>query len=434
MQRNKIQTSQPDQLYSRYLICKNFEALKEIAAHDLSGLPIENALLVDNFVMKFLRQILDSHPNSYRHAREWGDSYSNEEDYYRAHPDAEKTKKCTPAFSYFDGIRNPTAAELRERVVDKDGITKLLLEAGVAIEEIARVVARWEYCGDNAFQEMYRLRPLWGVFLAVRNITQRTVTLESIDGTFGGQTFKDFRPFDECKNEKATKLRLPKSPLAPDMTALIPIAIVLAPLHHIPEEDSGYMSLQELTIMRTQELKHIRFPKSTEGAFRVWGPRIRPKRVNLLLSGQLEYQQVHELDLQNLYTLDRFWEVGSCPHLFFVHETIGKVFYAGELFAQSPNILSENQIQVPTGISTVVIAELESEKTYLKSITYLGKALLKDNVLSKGETVVLKVRSKCILRFSGFYLPEISADKLQRNPWFRNELVGNFLATLQLTA
>ncbi len=50
--------SEPDRLYCRYLLCRDMEILKELAALDLTRIPVEQGLLVRNSVFDFWREIL----------------------------------------------------------------------------------------------------------------------------------------------------------------------------------------------------------------------------------------------------------------------------------------------------------------------------------------------------------------------------------------
>ncbi|NWF91435.1 MAG: HNH endonuclease [Syntrophaceae bacterium] len=262
--------SEPDHFYCRYLICKDFEILKEIADRNLSRLPIRDTVLVENATLGFLKHVLNAHNEKYRRAHEWGVGYSDEKAYLLAHPDAVKIDKKVPGFAYYDMIRTPSYNELRERVVEKDGITRLLLSEGVSSEEIARALAFWDYCGGTTFQEEYRLRPLWGAFLAATNIMEAPIVIESLEGFTSGMKLGNLRSFTSSEEFSESEWRLPASPLSPGMTAIIPVATVLAPLHHVPEH-AEFTSSRDLDNGEIQEFKHVQFePESINSPL---GPR-----------------------------------------------------------------------------------------------------------------------------------------------------------------
>jgi hypothetical protein len=94
--------SEPDHFYCRYLICKDFEILKEIIDHNLSRLPIRDTVLVENATLGFLKKVVNAHNKKYRRAHEWGVSYSDEKAYLLAHPDTVKIEKKIPEFAYYE--------------------------------------------------------------------------------------------------------------------------------------------------------------------------------------------------------------------------------------------------------------------------------------------------------------------------------------------
>ena len=71
----------PDVLYCRYLLCKSFEAIREITLGDLSNVPATQPLLVTNSIRAFQKKIIDAHPVSYRHDKEWGEHFPDREAY-----------------------------------------------------------------------------------------------------------------------------------------------------------------------------------------------------------------------------------------------------------------------------------------------------------------------------------------------------------------
>lgn len=421
--------SEPDYLYCRYLICKNWGILREITAGDLSKFPLKNPVLVNNSVLAFLRKVTAVHRESYRHAREWGESYRDENAYKEAYPDAVKVDKGLSGFPYFELVRTPSKSEVKKRIANLDGVTRLLLQAGIPIGEIATAMGYWEVCGEPCFQEVYRLRPVWGVFLAVTNISDRVIRLTSVEGNVWGKDIRDYRGFMEKKHEVVSEVTLPVSPLAQDMTVLIPIGTVLAPLNYIPEEVASSSSEAEgLENGSYQVLSHVYYSEDCVQEFHAWGPLIRPKRIKIEISSLPFYQELHELDLQNLYTIDRFWAAGCCPHLFFVHYPARRISYASELFTRKPGKLSYNNIEIPKDVNKIVIAELEQERTTVKCVSSQGKLLLEKFELVKDQTLELQVYSNSLVRISGFYVPSQKLKRSLMDPWGRNCLIGNFIA------
>jgi hypothetical protein len=424
--------SEPDHFYCRYLICKDFEILNEIIDRNLSRLPIRNTVLVENAALGFLRNILNAHNEKYRRAHEWGVGYSDEKAYHLAHPDAVKIEKKTPEFAYYDMIRTPSYNELREKVAQTDGITRLLLSEGVSSEEIARALAFWDYCGKTTFQEEYRLRPLWGVFLAVTNLTPKPVVIESVEGFISGTNLGNFRSFTSNEELSESEWRLPASPLSTGMTAFIPIATVLAPLHHVPEH-TEFTSTRDLDNGKIQEFKHVQFQSESTNEFRLWGPAIHPRCIRLHINQSPQHQNLHQLDLSSLYTIDRYWEMGSCPHLFFYNPINHELMYGRKLFGSGSYVQVTEQIETPKGFHVVIIAELEDEICHLDRILQENVIVAKDVILRKCDSYSISVSENSSLCITGRYVPTSRSDKMSLGHWGRNELVSNFLAAYKAT-
>ena len=94
------------------------------------------------------------------------------------------------------------------------------------------------------------------------------------------------------------------------------------------------------------------------------GPAAWPTRVSLRGGQQRE---LHEFDMDRLYVIDRAWECGSCPFLFF--GTIsGRKFYASQLFGSAEGTLQLDSVTIPEDVDRLYIVELEDEVTWLASI------------------------------------------------------------------
>ena len=136
-------------------------------------------------------------------------------------------------------------------------------------------------------------------------------------------------------------------------------------------------------------------------------------------------QKIHEFDLTNLYTIDRFWECGSCPHLFL--NTINGKKYWGELFADEPNRVQTVDINIPEGVNGCTIVELEDEVSYISEIILNDNLLFSKIILRKDEQLSFPVKAGDSLRLSGFYEPICTSTNSVLNPWIKNEIVKEFM-------
>ncbi len=73
-------------LHTRYLVCKSFDIIGEIASGDSARIPVSQPHLVRSQAGDFLRDVVDRHPIEYRNDQEWGDHFATVADYQKAHP------------------------------------------------------------------------------------------------------------------------------------------------------------------------------------------------------------------------------------------------------------------------------------------------------------------------------------------------------------
>lgn len=125
-------------------------------------------------------------------------------------------------------------------------------------------------------------------------------------------------------------------------------------------------------------------------------------------------QEVHELDLGNLYVLDRYWAMGSCPHLFSVNSN-GDVRYLGEIFTGPPGISRVESLVVDQVADRLVVAELEDERTLIHSASQGATVLAESVLLEKGDYLVMCIGGTDPVEITGQYellcCPPVHAQK-----------------------
>jgi 5-methylcytosine-specific restriction endonuclease McrA len=413
----------PDTLYCRFLLCKNFGAIREVTIGDLSNIPVPQPLLVTNEIRVFQRLIVDAHPLKYRHDKEWGDSYPDRDAYIAQHPDVPLLELGTMEnYPYFEASRVPSARELQEKLAPRDGPTRMLLEGGVTPNNIATVFGYWERCGEDRFQEIYRLRPIWAIYLAATNLAQHSVSLTEIKGAKHSTTEIAYRPFATTCDEPDSLYALPSVPVPPNGTMLFPVATILGPTNDIGPEIFSQDSAQ-LSTGQIQVVSHASISASPTRDSALIGPAYWPRTISFQSGASTRQEQlIHEFNLSNLYTIDRYWEAGSCPHLFSIRN--GKWLYCGELFARRPGNLEVEQIIVRKGTTALLICELELETTMIEEIRLNGQIIKDYLTLSTGEVVQIPVRHGDVVTLRGYY---IARGSNPTDPWLRNSLIRNFV-------
>jgi len=412
--------SEPDAFLCQYFVCENYENLSEIVNGDLSKFPVEKPLLIKNRVLKYLSNINESHPESYRHANAWGECHKSAVDYLSKYPESVVTKEIRGEYAYFELVRTPTRAEL-DNYSQKDGVLKLMLEADMPIKNVSAIVGCYEHaCWGEGLHEEYIFRKLWCSFAAITNISSQPLSLDSIDACIdisGG-----FSEFQKSTND-IEQIALPKMPISPGTTVVLPIAILLPPLYSLSKEEWSSTSSGGLN-GQVQVVSHGSMTSKSVSETLTYGEHIQPQTLRFKKGGNLYIQQFHSFDLTNMYSIDRDWQCGSCPHLFFKRD---EVIYKRELLTHCEFELGEDCFIVPEGIQSVIIAEIEDETTEIHTIMVNGEVYATDLKLNKSEYIEIPTHGLTEIKIVGRYIPYGPSNKDIPQGIKRNDLVGNFL-------
>ena len=356
---NVQQATDSDNFYCRYYLCKNYEQLVEISNGDLSRFPVENPLLFNNEVVGLLKTIIENHPDSYRHANAWGDSLPNEENYLKQYPNSKLGTEIEDWYPYYQIIRVPSKDEL-EALQRKDGLLRLMLKSDLPIEDVAMVGAYCDGCGSPGFQDEFIFRKLWCSFLAVTNLSNKPVTLQSIVGTIYHNHEAEFSSFNQS-NDNLENIPMPKAPVPHNSTVLLPLAIILPPFY--PAKRNRWSETYDDEHRHVQIVSHEGVDKPDYSDYLVYGTQIISKAIKYKVEGKTELQEIHDFDLSNMYTIDRSWECGSCPHLFISSKSGQNISYCKELLAHCCLVDGKENFFVPEHVDSIIIAEIEDEVT-----------------------------------------------------------------------
>jgi len=221
-----------------------------------------------------------------------------------------------------------------------------------------------------------------------------------------------------CDNPQ--NISLPKAPVPHNSTVLLPLAIILPPFY--PVKRNSWSETYD-------EHSHVQIV-SHEGIitnytdYLVYENQIVTKAINYKIDGNTESQDVHDFDLSNMYTIDRSWECGSCPHLFLVGQ---KISYSRKILSHCCLKYGEDNFIIPEKINSIIIAEIEDEVTEINYLKINGKMVLENIKLKKNESVTFLASSGAFIEIGGRYLP----DKIGRENIpcgiKRNELIREFL-------
>lgn len=407
----------------RYYVCKNFELLRKIAFLDLSDLPVNKPLLCKNRVFHALTDLVRRHPDPYRHGTLWGHKFANEEAFLDVYSHPEQLGSNKEKYPYYSNTRTPTRAEF-ESLRAADGLVNAMDEHGLSSDGSIAVVGCYEAgCEGIEFQEEYLLRAIWGVFLAVENVSDAPITLSHLEAKYSDQA--GFRSFGESAT-KAVQVELPQAPLSPGMTAIIPVTVLIPPLHPLgaevtstdsPDGAADYFRAVSYCLME---------PRHAEECL-TYGGVVQPCSLSYRKSARELIQNIHSFDLTNFYEIDMHWGCGSCPHLFFLFQDNQQLQYNRELLRSCEGRQGSDVFTVPAGVTEFIIAELEDEVTFLRRITINGKATLKDVALEKGDDLRISVFPGDVVELMGQYQPTGTSNYKLPIGRVRNTLIHNYM-------
>lgn len=423
-QHNIQQPTEPDRFYCRYFICKNYENLVEIVNADLSRFPVEKPLLIKNHVIDYLSKVISKHSKSYRHANAWGKTLTNKDDYLKMYPDAIVPSGSDDLFPYFKILRQPSREEL-EALKKEDGILQLMLAAELPIDQISIIGCYQDECGDAQLHEEFIFRELWCSFLAITNISDKPIALDSVVRNGAGNN--NFSKFITSSNDLST-VNLPKAPVPPNSAVILPIALLLPPLY--PQNFETWRAASEDGRKeQVQVVSHEGTASANYSAYLVYGDQIIVDSIQYKLEETIFTQEVHKFDLSNMYTIDRHWQCGSCPHLFFKNSDI---FYARELIARCESKIGKDQFKVPENVDTLIIAEIEDEQTEIIYLSVNGSTLLRNICLKKFEYLEIPVKPGSNIEVVGKYIPDSAERRNIPIGIKRNEIVSRFMNCMRL--
>ena len=411
-----------DAIYSRYLICKSAAAAAEVLAGDFTRAPFTEPVLAHGPVRAFQEKMVQIIGGSDQPEEVCGDFFETVEDFRTAQPTARVFEEVSDSYyPYYRSRRLPGLEEILKRVAPEDTVTALLLECGFDPAEICLALAYDDVCGGGGFQEIYRLRPLWFVFFELRNVGDLPLQLRELSGKSDMPLKDGGRPFGKFRVPSDSTVELPAPPVLPGQSVVVPVAVLLGPLNkQLPT--ALHTEEANLTTEQLQVVEHQDFSQLIDEVA-VIGPAFWPSE---LISVHGHPLGVHDLNLANIYTLDRVWEVGSCPHLFFVHDDGSKV-YASILFGAAQGVEQRESFVVPKGVTALEIAELEREKTVLMGVWLDGRLVMGHTVLLEGEAVQIDVSPGVLVEAEGLYESDMRTPRRARSLEL-NRLVVNHLS------
>ena len=406
----------------RYLISRDYDASVNLLSGDTHNSPIKDSMLLENDIGHHIRKILKLRPHGIR--RYSGDSYHTVEAFLNAYPDAQCNKQDLEGFHYYECLRHSNVEEFKTQA-KADGISQIALSNGVNIDDLCIVAAENGECGDGSVTEVFLTRPTWTVFLSVTNISEMPLTFEELIG--GADTNNNYRSFSFP--EAVDYIPMPPCEVSSGQSVLIPLALLLAPIGEIEEQSVEISNLSEPGDS-VEVLNLTEFTPSNLQEFRLIGPAFWPQELKVSKSGASITQALHRLNIESVYTIDRVWMCGSCPHLF-AHSTDGVWRYLGELIPDGYKRETSQTVNLPSNVIELIIVELEDETSQFEELSIDGHIIASKIELQKGDQLRIPVASAKTLYIVGSYSSNTTQINADFGAEMRNRLICRFLNDLE---
>lgn len=388
----EITFSDNDAVSTKFLITSEFDFIKEISENDLSNFPFEKPLLFENQTLEFLRTLMGK--QQYRHT-EIEKFIDIEREYYTVkYPDAQTLPIKENEHQFYYHKRIPNREELKS-TTNKDSVSQFLLNNGIPEEKISEILTCYEgeCAGAGRFEELYQLRPIYAQFLVVKNISDYPIRLKNIESTLHDGVLYESSVVDE-----KSITNLPEFIIEPAQNVIITVGVFLSHFQKLSKLNKNTVTstyvpeqIQQLELGSIQENQKIEFI----------GPRHVPRKIGLVINKQELDCDIHNFSFEKVYWVDRHWQCGSCPHLFFIQN--GKLKYQGEIFSVKPNKIHIERFSIPKMVSELIIAELEQEVTYINYLKRNGAIIENQIELEEGQVYSALVSPNDRIEIEGKY-------------------------------
>ncbi len=404
---NRIEPADQNQLHTRYLMCEDLDAVKEVLSGDFSNFPIKDLYLVSNNVSIFFQRLVEL--QKFRVKAIPYREFETYEDYKQSEPNHSLIPNDDDNFPCYQTTRNIKPDEINEIIDQLDCISNHLVKTKqITLEKMIKILGYLERCATSRYCENINVRPLYFTFLCVTNMSEELVTFKHIDGL--------------GNNSKSNSVSLPQAPIQPGSSILIPLHALLSNHPGVDIMDSTLISSSSTASAQEQEMKHVTIKDQD---LITLTPNFIPQNIAFSISNINFQEAVHDFDPSNLYIINRYWRAGSCPHIFFKSKDLWT--YNGELFNEA-NTWSIKRLLIPTDVSKVIIAEIEDEETHIEYIKQADKFLCTNITIKKGDHINIPVESNQFIEIKGMYKLADHALEVTDN-WLKNYRVKERLRT-----
>lgn len=402
------------ELSQQFFLTNSFDIVTELINGDFTNFPINEVKLYQNELFYYLKEI----DVFSKRESDFYNYYKSLEEYKSKFPDALlQTDKYGPIF----WTRTPSLSEIIEKFYNSEYVVNYMIRNNASPADFSKAIFTEYGCADGNY-ERFDLKEAKVVFLAIFNSSNKAINIKTINESFIGDG--GFTSIDEqnlpIREKDANDLQL-----EPGKCFLVPYCILLSGLEddYHPDKRLTYKNLDKGQGQDVRPVELLDGNKSITIGVRNFLRKVQFEQDNFLTD-----YYVKTLDPKNLLLISRFWECGSCPHLFGLKNGSQKWEYICEVFHDTPDVIQEF-IFTPKvfGFKILKVVELENEITEIESIV-VDEAEISENLkLKKGDEYTISVNTSSVVKIRGKYLL-IEGEKYVHNTKMKKQKIMYYIA------
>lgn len=405
-----------DLVHIQHVITNSFDMIKELSEANLEHFPIKNSLLVPTPVLAFISKLIKN--QEYRRSDYFAYIFTSGKEFLDMHPNATFTEN-NDIYNRYHNTRTPSISEIKE-ICSGDAITQYLLDNKCDLEKVCVALAHSDACGDTEIMESFIVRPLYLTMLTIENVSDEPISINSLIGHIS-----DGILHDSSNKRTANSIPLSEMKIMPNKSLVVPTSVILSGFNDFEINDASTINRFNVHGEQRQEFQKVSF-QVDHNNYEFIGPKLSIQHVKF----ESHIQDVHELDFNRLYYIDRYYMCGSCPHLFFIQKN-DEIKYVRELFYRKPDEFQVEEIIVPKDTEALIIAELENELTFIESISRNKKISSVNEWLEKGMYKVIPVVGGEHLEIRGKY-SFLGTSLVELPPSVKQRIIRKFIKDFKI--
>ncbi len=419
------------ELLIKHLKTNNWEILTEIVNGNYAAFPEKNIFLYKNETFKFFERLVNLYKNNSRPVVCTGNYFDNIKDLFdkrpniKGIPNRELSENEKYNFSPYRDLQEGDKEYINDPIAIK------LVENGAKLKEVADVSYDWLVCGDGpaSILEAFTLKKISFTFLVIKNVSDNMVTIQS----YGDSIIKSdfcYKALLIALEEKGDIQEMPKMKLEKDQTIVIPqFAFIDQKTHNFNLEVASNFPLKEIGYGYVQSLDYLSTKHELKEELQ-FGPINAVKFLEYYIEGYSTGQtiKIHEFDNNNLFIVDRFWECGSCPHIYLYSDE--QWSYFGEtVFSES---VKTHQHLIQKSVLKIALAEIEKEESFFEKFEISDKT---GTIIYENSSFIMKELDCIIIEVGSDYKPPfLITAKGYHRPHFNVPFTSDILYLKRLKA